>query len=97
MATNAELIKALRDWKVEMVGVISDYKDAIAKLENIEKNFNKSWKEYLKAYLPSLAQIITVLAIIGFLIYYSTKVECGVTIEFLGLKISRVCPQPISN
>lgn len=92
MATNDELIQALREWKSEMVGVISDYKDAISKLEKIEKNFKSSKWEYISAYIPYLAQVVTLLAIVGFLLYFSNKVQCGVNIEFLGSKISKVCP-----
>lgn len=91
MATNAELVQALKDWKDEILGVTSDYKDAIASLEKVRSDFKSNTLELLRPYVLPLVQLVTVLAVVGFLLYYSTKVECGVTIKFLGTEISRIC------
>lgn len=88
MATNADLVQAIKDWKDEIRGVDKDYRNSIAKLSEIESNFKKSFWEQAKPYIPTVLQL---LGVILFFICLNKGIPCGTEVKGFGVEINRTC------
>lgn len=80
------VVKLMKEWKDEVLGIANDYTDAIKKLdlvrtdlENLKKNFWITW--VLKPFLVIIIPIVLILGAARFL-------PCGVNIDYSGLKVS---------